>query len=184
MVGGKVSSIGARRLCASSLDIAIFVSGHTVFLVLAFGLLSDDDLARTVLVLWFLASTTALLTPVSCCLYFIVFHARRGYTPGKRMLGLRLVSHQTGLLPSVPAIVVRQLVAVAALVLGPALLRVLPWGAPHLLLDVVSVWVPFVAPMLLHPEGRGWHDLIAGTVVVRAEGHGAAAGAPGNVTGW
>jgi uncharacterized RDD family membrane protein YckC len=77
--------------------------------------------------------------------YFPWFWARRGQTPGMRVFGLYVVRDRDG---------------------GPidgatALLRLLGYYASSAVFSLGFIWI------LIDRRRRGWHDLIAGTVVVR-----------------
>lgn len=86
------------------------------------------------------------ITPllVMAALYFTVFWAATGQTPGQRLLRVRVVDHG-GTKPSALWAALRAVVKLAGLL--PAALGI--------------VWVAF------DREKRGWHDHIAGTFVVR-----------------
>jgi uncharacterized RDD family membrane protein YckC len=78
-------------------------------------------------------------------LYLAGFTWRRGQTPGKGLLGLRVVD-RNGLKPELGRALARSLVLVFTLFF---------WG------------LPFIA-VLFNPQRRGLHDLAAGTCVVEA----------------
>jgi uncharacterized RDD family membrane protein YckC len=75
----------------------------------------------------------------------ILFWTYRAATPGKMLLGTRIVDARTGGRITASQSLVRYLAYVVAL---------LPLGLGFL-------WV------LIDPRGQGWHDKLAGTVVVR-----------------
>ena len=77
--------------------------------------------------------------------YFPFFWARGGQTPGMRVFGIRVVRDRDG---------------------GPvttwmAIVRLLGYWISGLVFYVGYVWILFDA------RRRGWHDLIAGTVVIK-----------------
>jgi uncharacterized RDD family membrane protein YckC len=90
-------------------------------------------------VLWFV-----VLFVVSIA-YFPYFWARGGQTPGMRVFGIRVVRDQDG---------------------GPvtgwiAILRLLGYWVSGFVFYIGYIWILFDA------RRRGWHDLIAGTVVIK-----------------
>jgi uncharacterized RDD family membrane protein YckC len=76
-------------------------------------------------------------------LYFFIFHALGGRTPGKRLCGLRVIDGY-GRAPSV----------------GRALGRTAAYGASALLLALGFLWIGF------DREKRGLHDWLADTYVI------------------
>jgi uncharacterized RDD family membrane protein YckC len=86
------------------------------------------------------------MAALTCALYFFIFHAARGQTPGKRLLGLKVIDVY-GVRPSV--------LRAAARTLGylPSLL----------FFSLGFLWIGF------DREKRGLHDWIAGTYVVIAQ---------------
>ena len=90
-------------------------------------------------------SLVLLLIVVVATGYFPWFWSRGGATPGMKRFGLRVVDDRTG---------------------GPI-------GGGKALLRLVGMWVSSVvfylgfAWILIDSRRRGWHDLIAGTVVVK-----------------
>lgn len=81
------------------------------------------------------------------------FVAWRGQTPGKQIVGIKLVAATTGAMPS----------------MGASLARVAPVGAAIAVLSqffpVVMVFVYFSAGFM--KDSRGLLDLLAGTAVVK-----------------
>ncbi len=77
--------------------------------------------------------------------YFPWFWARSGATPGMRMMGLRVVRDLDG----------------GPISAGQALLRLVGYWISGLVLYLGYVWI------LFDKRRRGWHDLIAGTVVIK-----------------
>lgn len=75
----------------------------------------------------------------------LAFWVRRGATPGKLALGLEVVDIGTGERPTLRQAVIRYL---------GYLLSTLPLGLGY-------IWIA------LDPRRRGWHDMLAGTVVIR-----------------
>jgi uncharacterized RDD family membrane protein YckC len=92
-----------------------------------------------------------LIVWVGAALYYALGWAKVGYTPGKKLMNLKVV-RADGHPPSVGRAVVRY-----------AILYGLPW--PVVLL---TVWISLISIlMVLGGEKRGLHDRLAGTYVVR-----------------
>jgi len=85
-----------------------------------------------------------LLLTLLNMVYFTYFHGITGQTPGKIVLGLRVI-RTTG----------------DDMTWGIAFLRWIGYVISKLVLYLGFVWIAF------HPRKRGWHDMIAGTCVVR-----------------
>ena len=79
-------------------------------------------------------------------LYFPFFWARGGQTPGMRPFGLRVVRDRDG----------------GPIGWGTALLRLIGLWVAALVFYIGYIWI------FIDKRRRGWHDLIAGTVVVKA----------------
>lgn len=77
--------------------------------------------------------------------YFPWFWARDGATPGMRMMGLRVVRDVDG----------------GPITGGQAVLRLIGYWVSGAVFYLGYVWI------LIDKRRRGWHDLIAGTVVVK-----------------
>ncbi|HEY7954625.1 MAG TPA: RDD family protein [Polyangia bacterium] len=90
-----------------------------------------------------LALVGLVLLAVLAFLYFFIFQALSGQTPGKRLVGVRVID-AFGDRPS----------------LGRALLRTAAYLPSALLLGIGFLWVGF------DPEKRGLHDRLADTYVV------------------
>jgi uncharacterized RDD family membrane protein YckC len=95
-----------------------------------------------VILLWLLAIFVVSI------LYFPFFWARGGQTPGMRAFGIRVVRDRDG----------------GPIGWGSALLRLLGYWVAGLVFYIGYVW------MFFDSRRRGWHDLIAGTVVVKGSG--------------
>ena len=76
--------------------------------------------------------------------YFPWFWARGGATPGMRMFRLRVVRDRDG----------------GPVTGGQALLRLLGYVVNSFVLYIGFIWI------FVDQRRRGWHDLIAGTVVI------------------
>ena len=89
----KYASWG-RRIAAYLLDTLIIVVPLIVIVVVALVVASPDDEEDSA---WAVVGIAYLLTLVVPFFYFTIFQGRpRGQTPGKRALGIRVVSDQTG----------------------------------------------------------------------------------------
>ena len=77
--------------------------------------------------------------------YFPWFWARSGSTPGMRMTGLKVVRDTDG----------------GSLSAGQALLRLVGYWISAAVMYLGFAWI------LIDERRRGWHDLIAGTVVIK-----------------
>jgi uncharacterized RDD family membrane protein YckC len=109
-------------------------------------------------VLWFVAGgvfgaispglgiTAAMLFPLIYLIWFIS-QLRHGMTPGKRLLGLRVINSQTGQIPGFGKMFLREIVG--RIVSG-------------LFLGLGYFWAIF------DKNGQAWHDKLAGTFVVKA----------------
>ncbi|MDA8126605.1 MAG: RDD family protein [Deltaproteobacteria bacterium] len=99
-------------------------------------------------------------TLITAMVYFTWFHGSFGRTPGKRLLGLRVVQ-----------------VSGDPMTLGVAFLRWVGTLVSGLVLGLGYLWVAF--------DGRkqGWHDKLAATLVVRTKNGYAAAAPPESPAG-
>ena len=150
-----------ERLTAFTIDVVIwFLLTIAVYLPLFFVALRKDAALIAVSIVLFIGFVVRNL-------YFIHFElAWRGATPGKRMVGLRVIDRRGGpLLPS--AIVARNLTREVEAFIPLGLL--LSWGGAnpdweHLL---VAIWLLFFAalPFVNRDRMRGG-DLIGGTMVI------------------
>jgi len=104
------------------------------------------------------------ITLVYSLLYFVGFWSWRGQTPGKMLIGARVVRRDG-----------------SPIGLGWSLLRYLLYWMPFfgpivLLAALVSGWFVFLLPLItlvvtaLTREKRGIHDFVAGTVVINTRG--------------
>lgn len=92
-------------------------------------------------------SASGILQLVSI-LYFVGFWAWRAQTPGMMVLGLRLARDADGSAPG----------------LGRSILRYIGFFISAVVLFIGFIWIAFDS------RKQGWHDKIAGTVVVRRSG--------------
>jgi uncharacterized RDD family membrane protein YckC len=89
-----------------------------------------------------------LLTTLVGLLYFPWFWVRSGRTPGMRLFHLRVVRDRDG----------------GPISWGTALLRLIGYWVSAFVFYIGFVWI------LFDERRRGWHDLIAGTVVIEEPG--------------
>lgn len=94
---------------------------------------------------WILGPADLLISYVFPAAAVILFWLYREATPGKMAIGARVVDAETG----------------RALSVGQAIGRYLGYYASIIPLFLGVVWVAF------DPKRQGWHDKLAGTVVVR-----------------
>jgi uncharacterized RDD family membrane protein YckC len=150
----SVDSYGGfwRRAMAFSIDkiILFFTSLFILFigaLALSIGFLSQyrDMLPERFEEITITFSLIYLLMTVfiSMC-YFIYFHGAAGQTPGKMIFGLKVVQ-STG----------------KQMTFGLAFLRWVGYIISAIVFYLGFIWIAFDA------KKRGWHDKIAGTVVIR-----------------
>jgi uncharacterized RDD family membrane protein YckC len=98
-----------------------------------------------------LAGTSLFITILAVVIiplaYFPYFWVRDGQTPGMRIFGLKVVRDSDGGPVSV----------------GQAILRLIGYWISQLVFYLGYVWI------FVDKRRRGWHDLIAGTVVVKRQ---------------
>jgi uncharacterized RDD family membrane protein YckC len=88
----------------------------------------------------------ALIIAVATIGYFPWFWARSGATPGMKAMGLRVVRDADG----------------GPISVGQALLRLVGYWVSGLVFYLGYIWI------FIDNRRRGWHDLIAGTLVVKS----------------
>lgn len=103
-----------------------------------------------------LGTAAAVLLPVVYIVWFLNL-LRQGLTPGKKVMGLQVVQHQTGQIPGFGKMLVREVVGrfLSALFLG-----------------LGYFWAIF------DKNGQAWHDKLAGTVVLKRSNPAAGVAAP------
>jgi len=153
------------RLLAWLLDLLLFTAGSLVPFapVLAIAgaeryLLSPDALPPSLQTRAWLAGASAVLWVLFALYYVLHGWARRGGTPGLRLLGLRLVDWQQRVPIGYPR----------------ALLR-----AVALLVSLATLGIGFLLP-LFRRDRRALHDVLAGTHVIHRRAVGAGGGAAYN----
>ncbi|MBI3303062.1 MAG: RDD family protein [Deltaproteobacteria bacterium] len=138
------------RLVAFVIDLVVLGAFSLLLLLIGFlaanlganwsGLAPDSPRPFSLLSLWQVAVLTAGAA------YFTILHSEQGQTIGKNLLGLEVRT-----LDGEP------------LSYGQALVRCLAYGFSAAFLGLGFLWVA------LNPGKRGWHDLLAGTMVVMSE---------------
>lgn len=78
--------------------------------------------------------------------YFPYYWQRSGQTPGMRMTGIKVVRDSDG----------------GPITWGPAILRLIGYWVNSIVFYIGFIWI------FVDKRKRGWHDLIAGTVVIKA----------------
>jgi len=96
---------------------------------------------------WIAGPADFLISWIFPAVAVVLFWLHREATPGKMAIGARVVDAETGRVLSV----------------GQAIGRYLGYFASIIPLFLGVVWVAF------DPKRQGWHDKLAGTVVVRAK---------------
>jgi uncharacterized RDD family membrane protein YckC len=94
----------------------------------------------------FLSILPILAIIVVPLIYFPYFWQASGQTPGMRMMGIKVVRDADG----------------GAVSWGTAILRLIGYWVSALVFYIGYVWI------FIDKRKRGWHDLIAGTVVIKA----------------
>jgi uncharacterized RDD family membrane protein YckC len=129
------------RLVAYIIDIVITVA---IVIVLA---IIGGLLAATVPILSVIPFLAIIIIPL---IYFPYFWSREGsqngQTPGMKQMGIRVVRDADG----------------GPITIGPAILRLIGYWVSGAVFYIGYIWI------FIDKRRRGWHDLIAGTVVVKA----------------
>jgi uncharacterized RDD family membrane protein YckC len=100
-------------------------------------------LVFTVPMLAILPAVAIVVVPL---IYFPYYWSRDGQTPGLKMMGIRVVRDRDG----------------GPITSGQAILRLIGYWVSGFFFGLGYLWI------LIDRRKRGWHDLIAGTVVVEA----------------
>ncbi|MFA5181436.1 MAG: RDD family protein [Syntrophales bacterium] len=142
-----------RRCLAFLIDQIILYGIYLVFFLIGvlsytFGRLVQGDLfppgASPDMGSWFMTVYSVAVIIVTA-LYFACFVAVAGQTPGKMILDLKVIPAEDGVMT-----------------FGMAFLRWVGYIVSIFFFYLGFVWIAF------DPRKQGWHDKIAGTVVVRA----------------
>ena len=129
---GKKANLFARWV-ALVIDPVIAVALYFIAIGI-FGRISED-----------LGIAVAVLFPLGYFVWFLLL-LRKGLTPGKKLLRLQVVNHQTGEIPGFGKMFLREIIG-----------RFLS----GLFLSLGYLWA------LFDKNGQAWHDKLAGTVVVK-----------------
>lgn len=135
---------GLRFGSVGSRLVAYIVDVVVVGVVLFAVALVGAALFATVPLLAFLPFVAFLVIPF---LYFPYYWSHGGQTPGMRMMGIRVVRDRDG----------------GPVTGGQAILRLIGYYVSGTVFWLGFIWV------LIDKRRRGWHDLIAGTVVVERD---------------
>ncbi|MBX3146262.1 MAG: RDD family protein [Gemmatimonadales bacterium] len=130
-IGQKASVF--RRFVAFALDPIIAVVLYFLGISLIGGMLGPD-----------LGAAAAVLLPIAYFIWYLTL-MRKGLSPGKQLLGLQVVNQQSGAIPGLATMFVREIVG--------RFLSGLVFGVGYL-------WA------LFDKNAQAWHDKLAGTVVV------------------
>ncbi|MFD7862659.1 RDD family protein [Streptomyces sp. NPDC059783] len=148
-VGTYGARFGARLLDMIFAYIVVFILNSIIFGSFAAGV-GDDGPSAGLAVGTFLGA--ALLSALTVIFYDVIFVSTTGSTPGKMILGMRIVNSRTGQKPT----------------FGPALVR---WGFP-IGLGYITCFLGYVL-IVISPffdntgQLRGWHDKAANTLVIK-----------------
>jgi uncharacterized RDD family membrane protein YckC len=150
--GVKFASHGARLvaylldgLIVGAIYLAIFFVAAAIFVGTVSPRDFDDGVPRGAAAAWLVVfGIIFLLTFVLVFAYFPFFWARSGQTPGMRPFGLYVVRDSDG----------------GKISSGQAILRLLGMWVSTIVIYIGFIWI------FIDPRRRGWHDLIAGTVVI------------------
>lgn len=152
---------------------------HPALRALAFALDGLGAVAVTIVVVmgafvaeqpWFFVGV--LVVPLLSAAFATLLTALRGVTPGKALVGIRVVDAVTGRPPGIWAvprglvIVAPLFVTYAVMVLADALRQydatvLLPFWLP------VTLWIALLVVLVLRPRHRGLQDLAGRSIVVR-----------------
>ncbi|MGH2407171.1 MAG: RDD family protein [Candidatus Limnocylindrales bacterium] len=142
--GVRYADHGARLL-SYLLDLLIAGIG-TVVIVIVFGLIAGAAAVTGQGLLAGLAFGLLFVALIGVSVaYFPYFWTHGGQTPGMRPFGLKVVMDRDG----------------GPVTIGPAILRLIGFWIDGFVFYLGFVWV------LIDKRRRGWHDLIAGTVVIQ-----------------
>jgi uncharacterized RDD family membrane protein YckC len=109
------------------------------------GTLTESEVAVIGVGIFVAVMVLAFLALVATVLYFVLFWVKRGGTLGQTLLGMRVARETDG----------------APIGWGAAIVRYVMMLISFWIFNLGVIWVAF------EPRKRGWHDMVAGTVVVR-----------------
>ena len=145
-----------RRLVAYTIDKIILYFISLFLLLIAFLALGQGGLSLSNIVatgdiprgMGLVVASYAVAMFVTDMIYFIWFHGSVGQTPGKMILGLRVIQASGD-----------------DMTFGAAFLRWVGTLVSGLFLSLGYLWIAFDG------KKQGWHDKIAATIVIRTAGH-------------
>ncbi|MGW1191551.1 RDD family protein [Streptomyces sp. NPDC002559] len=149
-VGTYGARFGARLLDMIFAYIVVIVLNLVIFGAAFAGSSSGDDASASLALGSVFASL--LVSALTLIFYDVIFVSTMGTTPGKMILGMRIVNSRTGQKPT----------------FGPALVR---WGFP-IGLGYITCGLGYVL-IVISPffdntgQLRGWHDKAANTLVIK-----------------
>jgi uncharacterized RDD family membrane protein YckC len=162
-----------RRVAAYAIDavvVAVIVFAVAAAAVVALGpavRFSTEDALTTLTIDTGRAMVNALLGLLVAAVYFVLSWTRFGRTPGQRLLGIRVERAADGGRLTPIASVVRWLALVGATGLVAGLLQPVA-GAGTWLAPLIVGWsLVLLLTTIVSRNGRGLHDGLAGSVVVR-----------------
>ena len=121
----------------------------------------------------FIGFATAAAAATAHCAYEAYFTVRHGVTVGKSMAGVRVVTYRTHERPAVGSTVLRHLslhtIPTAVCVAAVASFEPSSVWAWVTIAAGAVCWALIGATAALDPQRRGWHDRLAGTIVVTAD---------------
>lgn len=122
--------------------------GYIIDGVVQFGLAIVFVLVGTILLalFWPLGVIAYLAAGLFLFLYFPYFWQKSGQTPGMRLMQIKVVRDADG----------------GPIGWGPAILRLIGYYVSAAVFYIGYIWI------FIDKRQRGWHDLIAGTVVIKA----------------
>jgi uncharacterized RDD family membrane protein YckC len=122
--------------------------GYIIDGLIQFGLGLGLILVGTILlaIFWPLGVVAFLAGGLFLFLYFPYFWQRSGQTPGQRLMQIKVVRDSDG----------------GPIGWGPAILRLIGYWVSGLVFYLGYIWI------FIDKRKRGWFDLIAGTVVIKA----------------
>jgi len=149
-VGTYGARFGARLLDMIFAYIVVIVFNMIIFGAAFAGVKADDDNAAGLAVGSMFGAI--LVSALTFIFYDVIFVSAMGTTPGKMILGMRIVNSRTGQKPT----------------FGPALVR---WGFP-IGLGYITCFLGYIL-IVISPffdntgQLRGWHDKAANTLVIK-----------------
>ena len=134
------------RLVAYIVDviiISLLVVAVAIVLALLAAVFASSDSAGLAVITALVLVAAVIVIPLA---YFPCYWARSGQTPGMRMFRLRVVRDRDG----------------GPISGGQAILRLIGYWVSGAVFYLGYIWI------FIDGRRRGWHDLIAGTVVIEA----------------